>query len=203
MNPENSKATDGMINHRIIGGYEAPKGGYPWFTWAGGCGGALISKRFVLTAAHCEDVFADRVIVGLLCQNDDNCGQNIEVISVEEKILHPHYTLEPNGPPRYDFLLIRLEEESSIPPLLIDESDSLLYSSGKSLWVMGFGDTKEDDTVEEYPDRLLHVEVGYVPSSICNRQYVGLIDDTMLCAADTMQDACQGDSGGKLQFHSL
>ena len=50
--------------------------------------------------------------------------------------------------------------------------------------IVGFGDTDESHDVENYPERLMHVEVQYVQNSVCNRAYEGLIDDSMLCASD-------------------
>ena len=57
-------STSSNIEQRIINGQNAPQGRYPWFgrvvgTRASdgalrGCGGALIAKDLVLTAAHCE-----------------------------------------------------------------------------------------------------------------------------------------------------
>ena len=48
------------------------------------------------------------------------------------------------------------------------------------------------------PDKLKHVELGYVTQSECNSDYSGGIQDNMMCAADPGKDSCQGDSGGPL-----
>ena len=49
---------------KIIGGQDADEGEYPFFVQATGCGGSLIWKDIVLTAAHCYSAFYDRVLVG-------------------------------------------------------------------------------------------------------------------------------------------
>lgn len=81
------------------------------------------------------------------------------------------------------------------------DSDNLVssYSSNKSLWTIGFGNT--DPNGYYFPDELFHVEVKYVPQSTCMNNYNNLslaITSDMMCAADPGQDSCQGDSGGPL-----
>lgn len=49
---------------RIINGTDAKEGDYPFFVQAEGCGGSLVWKDVVLTAAHCEGAFYNRVLVG-------------------------------------------------------------------------------------------------------------------------------------------
>ena len=47
----------------------------------------------------------------------------------------------------------------------------------------------------------MEVDVPVVQNENCNVDYSGQIDDTMICAGDTVnggEDACQGDSGGPL-----
>ena len=50
--------------------------------------------------------------------------------------------------------------------------------------------------------KLLHVNVNYVKQETCNTDYSVYynngITDSMMCAADTDEDACQGDRGGPL-----
>lgn len=63
---------------------------------------------------------------------------------------------------------------------------------------LGYGDTTSDDTIEEYPEHLHHVEVKYVDPCNCTEAYPDLINESMMCASDVGKDACQGDSGGPL-----
>ena len=51
----------------------------------------------------------------------------------------------------------------------------------------GFGQLETDG---DTPERLQHVKVSYVEQEACRQAYGGgLIDDTMLCAADNGKDA--------------
>ena len=49
---------------KIIGGRPADEDEYPFFVQAEGCGGSLVWKDIVLTAAHCEGAYYDKVLVG-------------------------------------------------------------------------------------------------------------------------------------------
>jgi secreted trypsin-like serine protease len=51
---------------RIVGGMEAKKNEFPWQAWLimaqdgaayGACGGSLINNQWILTAAHCVDLY--------------------------------------------------------------------------------------------------------------------------------------------------
>lgn len=65
-----------------------------------------------------------------------------------------------------------------------------------NLWPIGFGQTENGNV----SSKLLHVNVNYVKQNTCNSNamYGGDITDSMMCAADTNEDSCSGDSGGPL-----
>lgn len=55
------------------------------------------------------------------------------------------------------------------------------YGSNTSLWPIGLGNQRPDS--DQFPDRLHHVEVKYVPQATCDSNYSGFITDNMMCAA--------------------
>merc|ERR1712203_1083825 len=93
-------------SNRIVGGKEVnPKGKLPYQVYfnpckcnsdgmcrCGMCGGTIVNKKFVITAAHCyNSMFTDlRVIVGEhnLC---DGVNEGGKVVKVKKITLHPDY----------------------------------------------------------------------------------------------------------------
>jgi trypsin len=118
--------------------------------------------------------------------------QASEIIDATKSIAHPDYdtsTLD------NDFALIKLERAAQATPIAMDSNElSGSYTTAKKLWPVGFGNTQTNG--EDYPKKLNHVSVSYVPNDTCNSAYdAGSITSNMMCAADLNEDSCQGDSG--------
>jgi trypsin len=92
----------------------------------------------------------------------------------------------------YDFMVLKLDGNSSYDPIELDDGMSL---EGETLRTIGWGTTSSGGSSSAV---LLEADVDYVPNSECNANYGGSILDSMMCAASPGKDACQGDSGGPL-----
>ncbi|UYL10040.1 serine protease [Bdellovibrio sp. SKB1291214] len=197
------------ISHNIVGGVEAARGEFPWIVslqdksgWAY-CGGSLIDKKWVLTAAHClKNGPPDLVIVGLYSMTDET---GAEVHAPGRIIVHPGKKYFSND---YDFALIELKEASALPTVALNKEEITVPSDSSALKVMttvaGWGTLKSNGTT---PDILNKVDVPLVPQESCNKVYSPFgyeVTDRMLCAGVEAggKDSCQGDSGGPMVIKS-
>ncbi|GHH88130.1 serine protease [Streptomyces sulfonofaciens] len=170
------------------------------------CGGAVVARTTVLTAAHClgtqtlgvplDDVQDLKVIAG---REDLTTGTGQE-IPVREVTVDPSYDSGTNAADVAALTLSSALPESSVLPTA-PEGDSA-YQAGTQATVYGWGDTTG---AMELSSGLRAAEVQVLPDSACEAAYPGgtagtYLAGTMLCAGDAEggRDACQGDSGGPL-----
>jgi len=194
---------------RIIGGQQAATGRYKYSVSLQDrighfCGGSLIARDVVLSAAHCAggeyDVVIDRPNL-----NSQNAGQKI---SMKSERPHPDYNYRTTN---NDYMLVFLDEpvDMSGGMNLVELNSSSNYPNvGQKVTVMGYGDTNPSDNVSDLSSRLMEVEVSVISNADCNDSsgsingfqdsYNGQITSEMICARETNKDACQGDSGGPL-----
>jgi len=190
---------------RVIGGEDATRGSWPWqilllYVGNPSCGGSLVSKDWVVTAAHCIEGYENHadfftVKVG---EHDRRKPEGSEKnYKVKRIIRHPSYN-------RYlsnDIALLQLSEDVTftnyVKPVCLPEKD---VPVGTDCYITGFGKIRSVGSMHD----VLQQGLLKVPSnSDCNSLNLpntGIrVDDTMICGGDggiTNLSGCHGDSGG-------
>lgn len=209
---------------KLSGGNATDLGEFPWmaqlqYETADGlkfqCGGTLISKRYVLTAAHCV-VTGSRTVLRMVrlgeydTQTEEDCegtGFNkyclppVQDFLIEEVRAHPDY-----NKPKYanDIALIRLRRDVDITaenvlPICLPLTKELQENVLTRVLIAGWGLTEE-----KIPSNvLLKAVLPIVSNGVCERVFrrSAKITSSQLCAGGEKGiDSCRGDSGGPLFF---
>ncbi|XP_063216365.1 CLIP domain-containing serine protease B4-like [Bacillus rossius redtenbacheri] len=211
--------------NRIIGGNKTALFEYPWMallaydTWRGiqfRCGGTVINKRYILTAAHCiTNLPPSQKLVGvrlgehdmskeLDCVDDlegQICAPPYQNFTIEEVIPHPQFS---KSKLQNDIGLIRLSRDAdfstdSVKPICLPIGEPQRETlEGKKLIITGWGATETGLA----SDVLLWTTVAVVPLDKCAAIYQRAvpISEAQICAGGAARDSCGGDSGGPLMY---
>ncbi|NP_001083161.1 coagulation factor 10 L homeolog precursor [Xenopus laevis] len=188
-------------NVRIVGGRDCDPGECPWQALLvddeneGFCGGTILSRELILTAAHCiNQTKSMKVVVGALnTKKTEGAVHNVEKISIHPRFVKLTYD--------YDMAVIKLKQAinftENIIPACIPEpefAEQVLMNEPDAM-VSGFGRLQERGRQASY---LQMLQVPYIKRHRCKESSTFAITDNMFCAGfDTeVKDACQGDSGG-------
>jgi trypsin len=182
--------------HEIVGGDEVdPPFRYSFMVRGGGCGASLVAPNVLLTAAHCESVFAAGRVVKIGKHDLTDNSENSESFTVVEQVKHPSYG---GGSIDYDYMMVKLSGSSSFDPVVLDDGDNTveLATDFSTATVMGWGTTSSGGFSSNV---LLSVDVDVYGKAECISKYpANSITDRMFCAAAPNKDSCQGDSGGPI-----
>ncbi|XP_073412959.1 coagulation factor X [Dendrobates tinctorius] len=190
-------------NERIVGGKDCTFGECPWQAVLLSednepfCGGTILSKQFILTAAHCmNQTKYFKVIVGEMNTLKKDGAESIH--KVDKIITHPKFVRLTYD---FDIAVVKLKEainftDNIIPACLPDPdfAEEVLMNERQAM-VSGFGRLHERGA---QATKLQKLNVPYVTRQTCKESSRFAITENMFCAGydKDVKDACQGDSGG-------
>ena len=218
---------DSRVTIQIVGGADVPISYAPWqvalidssksSNYQGQfCGGSIISREWIATAAHCFDVDEGqapitansfRVLAGTATLSTTALSGNL----VNSFIVHPYWDPDTF---QNDIALVQLKvplvlnagtiETIEIPSVDPTALDNARITGWGSTW---FRNNSGDDynlnyTPYKYPTKLQGAEIQVLDTvGECTGEFTSGFDvATMICATvqDWEIDACQGDSGGPM-----
>ena len=216
----------GITSNRIVSGSEADPHSIPWqaaLVRKGEdkpfCGGTIISRRFIMTAAHCMYLNGWDQLRGphtfQIVAGEHNWWENGRIGSsrheqrrdIENIVMHPLYDSRKYPSNDYDYAIIELIKPFKLKgrskaraACLPNPTKDINFKPGTNFTVSGWG--KEYHEARSQPHELHHVTVPAVSDAECKKVYKTEFSDRMHCAGDLQSggiDSCQGDSGGKFQ----
>jgi len=199
---------------QIVSGKPAPRGFFPWqvgiyLNDKFHCGGALIGKQHILSAAHCFDSERENyknmyIKVGDLDRDITEPGE--QAFELASATIHPGYNKETG---KNDIVIAKIKGEVGlnkeyVVPICLPEKNAIPDAGTRGL-VSGWGKTYH---YGKAVSMLQYINVPIVSEIECARVNDNYrpVTQTNICtgSADgsTFKSACQGDSGGPLAVKS-
>ena len=208
---KNETGVNAILNSACPGNWTAPwQVGLMIFTPDGNiqmCGGVLVHRRWVITAAHClENYTAILAMLGSKNYYQGFFGGKGQRIVVEKSMIHEQYRPATEfQPPLHDIALLRLSSDAVLGPDVslarIPERNSSTLSRDTEVILAGWGATEDTHTPQ---DNLHCARLPLVSLQECQKAYrqlgVSGIRSSHVCAGYSSGNVgpCNGDSGGGL-----
>lgn len=188
---------------RIIGGYPVEIETFPWsvsFQINGqhSCGGSIYSNDTIITAAHCffdkGRRLDDRLFV--IRAGSTSRKSSGTLVKVDSVILHENFVFKFL---QNDIAVVRLSERleftNQVQPIPLAETNP---EPGTMSLAAGWGQIYETEDLVVRPINILGVKLRIQPPNHCIVSY----GQSTICAGNSKQSTCRGDSGGALVIDS-
>ncbi|NWV26852.1 TMPS9 protease, partial [Origma solitaria] len=195
--------TTALAFSKIVGGSSAARGEWPWQVslWLRRkehkCGAVLIADRWLLSAAHCFDIYSDPKMWVAFLGTPFLSGIDGKMEKIFRIYKHPFYNVYSLD---YDVALLELSTpvkfSSTIRPICLPDN-SHIFHEGARCFITGWGSTKEGGLMSKH---LQKAAVNMIGDQACKKFYPVQISSRMVCAGfpQGTVDSCSGDAGGPL-----
>lgn len=219
-----------QVNHReprIVGGNTTYEGEFPWAVSIQRhgnhhCGGVIVGRRWILTAAHCvRSQLVGNLLVRTgghtLSRSLNNINSHLERdYPVDQIIMHGDFSKYDNltaaqmkpsvNANNADIALLKLRNDiewnEMAWPVCFPAREAGNFSGHEAV-VIGWG--KLNEKSDDFSNDLQKVKLTIIDNKVCQNWFrqAGrdmLIDERIICAGfkNGGKDACHGDSGGPL-----
>ncbi|XP_032457056.1 chymotrypsin-2-like [Nasonia vitripennis] len=186
---------------RIVGGHDAPEGKFPYQVSLRSygrhfCGGSIINKRWILTAAHCLQYQSPSVIQVYVGANKLN-GDKPQVYQAEYLTYHEQFSMNRLA---NDIGLVRVAKEiefnEKVQPIALTSVD--VSKVDTPVVLSGWGRIKFGGAA---PNNLQEIDLKIVSQETCSQNWSPTypISESHICTLTKVgEGACHGDSGGPL-----
>nr|XP_022319040.1 uncharacterized protein LOC111121867 isoform X2 [Crassostrea virginica] len=199
---------------KIFGGLNADYGMFPWQVAirkvifktrtrkidAQHCGGTIISRFWILSAAHCfDDEVKSMLTIRVGDLNNKDPDSDEEEFEIEEIYMHEEYD---DVTYDNDIALIKISPKDGrgimagvyIQPACLP-NENTDYTEDLDCYISGWGKTSLGS-----PNIMKYAEVPIINRRTCHNLYPNALTSSMFCAGYVKGgvDTCQGDSGGPL-----
>ncbi|XP_008571074.1 PREDICTED: chymotrypsin-like elastase family member 2A [Galeopterus variegatus] len=193
---------------RVVGGNDVSPNSWPWQAslqyssngqWRHTCGGSLVAKNWVLTAAHCiSSSRTYRVVLGRHNLSAEESGSL--AVKVSKLVVHKHWNSSQLSKGN-DIALLKLAVSVSLTDKIqlacLPPADTVL-ANNYPCYVTGWGRLQTNGIL---PDILQQGRLLVVSHTKCSSSdwWGSSVKTNMVCAGgDGVISSCNGDSGGPL-----
>jgi len=222
----------GATNTLISGGEDATPGDWPWMVLLQNsnknliCGGALLTSKHVVTAAHCLSSSLTSVVLGEhdlsteydcffpedgcegpKCVDDEDCAPKHQVYQIQNFTKHPRYKELGESHSEFDIALLTLKKRVKfsdfVSPICLPSLEPESLGKTRPLKVLGWGNTLPGFE-KQHADRLQQLNVREVMIWNCDLKFKKFsktdFKTSHMCTTSDINgaSACKGDSGGPL-----
>lgn len=219
-----SESQNRNLETRIVGGSFAGRKRFPYFalismvkdgipnySYYGYCGGTLVARDVVITAATCVVDSHENSTNVWVNASSFQSSKYVYHRQVRKFVLHPKFeysyydaNMENNialiflDKPVMGVPLVKLNRNASVP----------LSSDPPPLTAIGLGATfmstwSQDDIYFQEPERLKRITIKKGSMVACKKWYGSLIGKSHFCAGNGTEELCFGDEGGPLIMKKL